>query len=105
MLMNCGPVIAPVIIYPSLHTRVDHLCKFFECSVTPQVQPPTAYRSVNSLSRLATDRWAEVYRISSLFVFRQSRSKRKPQKIEALVLIRAFALPILAVDDPRLFRM
>ena len=85
--MNCGPVIASVIIYPSLHTRIDHLCKFFKCSAAPQVQPPTSYRSANSLPCLVTDRWAEVYKVSSLLVFRQSGPKRKPQEVEALVLI------------------
>src|SRR5262245_26738354 len=87
MLMNCGPVVASVVIYPSLHTRVDHLCKVFECSVATQVQPPTSYRSANPLPGLVTDRWAEVYKISSLLILRQSGPKRKPQKIKALVLI------------------
>jgi len=67
------------------------------------VQLPAAHNFAHSFGCLVADRRRKTNEQFASAIHRCPGSKRKSQKVEALLRITATSVRILAVDDPRLF--
>jgi hypothetical protein len=69
------------------------------------VQPPALDRATDLLRGLVRDGWEEADEQLAASISGASRTKRVPEEIEPLVLVRAGAVCVLAVHDARLVQI
>ena len=95
----------PVIVDPANKDRPSPLGDIPQGEIVAMMQLPATHDFAHCLDGFVADRRRETDKQFSSAIHRLPGSKRKAQKIEALLRITVQPVRILAVDDLRLLRM
>jgi hypothetical protein len=95
----------PVIVDPANKSRPCPLGDFLQVEIVAMMQLPATHVFAHRLGRFVADRRGETDEQLSSAIHRLSGSKRKAQKIEALLRITVRSVRVFAVHNLRLLRM